>query len=263
MEPIFHKSWVDPETGKRKYHVYLDPETNRPLNGVTSVLAIIAKNLTPWAGRVDASMAFQKASNMNPQILELLATELAKYPNISKDDAERIGGEYPEYDEARTAHDGVKDRAAEKGTDTHQEVENYVLEMIEKNVGNAKEIETKHQALRSFIQWAIQNNVRFIASEKKLMSREWALAGTADLIFEQDGKRYVGDVKTYAKLWDNVAFFQAAAYAKMSQESGEHFDGTCIINIPKDTNQVQTFYRYDLEGDTKSFEAALRLFRTV
>lgn len=224
-----------------KGHVYtLD---GKPLTGVTTVLGVIAKPaLIQWAAD-EACKFIDEARQSEKFDVEMLG-ELLK--------------------EARLAHRKKKEKAADQGTDTHAQIEEYVKGCIATNDGiPVNSIMAETPARNSFIQWAVENKVKFLESEKRMYSKEWWLAGTCDLVFEQDGKRYVGDIKTMKKLWDVTPFIQCAAYAKMMVEQGEKFDGTCIINIPKETNKVETFYRYDLEGDIKAFEAALTLYRTL
>lgn len=124
--------------------------------------------------------------------------------------------------------------------------------------------ETTSKELATFIAWATANNVRFLASEKQVYSKELFVAGTFDFSFEKDGKRFIGDLKTMKKMWDRVPFFQTAAYIIASEHMGEEkYDGSCIININKETNELTEYYTYDHENDKKAFEAALFLYRQL
>mgnify|MGYP001586239833 CR=1 FL=1 len=237
---------MDNFTFDEKKHVYtLD---GKPLMGVTSVLGVIAKPaLIQWA-----------ANMMDEYIRANVAFA------IPGDDGGYWAIKPSVIEEAKFAHRKKKEKAADQGTDTHAHIETLVKVAIENFGGYLPENSISDTpSVQSFIDWAKNNKIKFLESEKRMYSREWWTAGTCDLVFEQDGKRYVGDVKTMKKLWDVVPFIQCAAYAKMMSEAGEKFDGTCVINIPKETNEVETHYRYDLEGDTKAFEAALTLYRTL
>lgn len=219
----------------------------KPLTGVTTVLSVIAK----------------------PALIQWAANEAIKYIEENGEyfqDRERWIVSPAILEAARKAHTKKKEKAGAQGTDTHTEIEKYVKTCIERGVNGLvfKELGPgQTDPLVEFSKWAVSNNIKFIESEKRMYSREWWVAGTTDLVFEKDGQRFVGDVKTMKKLWDVTPFIQCAAYAKMMSESGEKFDGTCIINIPKETNRVETHYRFDLEGDTRAFEAALTLYRTL
>ena len=206
------------------------------MTGVTTVLGVIAKPmLIGWASKMACEYVKENLKDIN-DLDEVLAL-------------------------AVNAHTKKKEKAGQAGTDTHAQVEVYVKGCIATNEGNpVNAIKVETPALNSFIQWAIENKVKFLESEKVMYSEKWFVGGTCDLVFEQDGKRYVGDVKTMKKMWDRVPYFQCAAYMEMLRENDKQkYDGSCIINIPKETNQVETFYSYDHESDLKAFEAALVL----
>ena len=245
---------ADNFTFDSKKHAYT--LEGKPMMGVTSVLSIIAKPaLVGWS----AKMVCEYIKN-NCLVTHIPETELNGYI-VSEEDLVK----------AQVHHVRKKENAGQKGNDTHAEIEGYVKYCIKHSDGWAKPESEDDMydvdgsaGLKSFILWATLNNIKFRDSEKRMYSKEWWVAGTADLFFEKDGKTYCGDIKTMKKLWDNTPFIQCAAYSKMIFESeGTKIDGVCIINIPKETNQVETFYRYDLEGDTKAFEAALTLYKAV
>lgn len=229
-------------TFDEKKHVYkLD---DKPLMGVTSVLGIIAKPaLIQWA----ANMACDYINDNFPT-----AEEFMKDPHIFTNLIK----------EARTAHRKKKEKAADAGTDVHGLVEQYINDCIA--AGETLNPVVENPALQGFIDWAITNKIKFVVSEKRMYSEEWWVAGTCDLVFEQDGKKFLGDVKTQARMWDRVPFIQMGAYTKMYQETtGEQIDGTCVILIPREKPVLETFYCYDHESDIKTFEAALRLYKSV
>jgi hypothetical protein len=158
---------------------------------------------------------------------------------------------------ARKAHAKKRDKAADDGTDLHALIEDYVNE------------------------WAMVEDIRFIAAEQRLYSRDLGIAGTCDLVFEKDGKTYIGDIKTYKKLWDRLPMLQCAAYGLMWEGmmhdqqlddiatskiplegySRKNIDGYCVIRI-KD-NDFEVKWSYDVEGDREGFLAALKLYRTL
>ena len=245
----YHDKWKNRVTGRMKKHVYLFG--GKQMTGVTTVLGVIAKPaLIQWA----ADMACQLIGTAEKDRLGnyVVTNELLE--------------------SARTAHTKKKEDAGTKGTDTHALVEEYIKECIE-NGGNAElrikeAIDGIDPVLNKFIGWAVGNGVKFLASEKKVYSESWFVAGTFDFSFEKDGKRFVGDLKTMGKIWDRVPHFQAAAYRKMSVEMGEpDYDGTCIVNISKPSekypSELTESWSYDWEGDTQAFEAALTLYRKL
>lgn len=231
-------------TFDEKKHVYMLDE--KPLMGVTSVLGIIAK----------------------PALIQWAANEAVNYLKCKLDEE---GAFFPDVDwkqaleEARKAHCRKKDKAASAGTDVHGQVEEYVKRCIEAHDGYPVLIAPEgSEALRNFIAWAQENKIRFIVSEKRMYSEDWWVAGTCDFVFEQDGKKFLGDLKTQAKMWDRTPFIQMGAYTKMYQETtGETIDGTCVVLLPRENPKLETFYCYDHESDIKTFEAALRLYKSV
>ncbi len=233
---------MDNFTFDSKLHAYtLD---GKPLIGVTSVLGVIAKPaLVGWAAKMTAEWI--------------------------RENCIRAGDEWlvkeEELQEAVKAHTKKKESAGTKGTDVHAEVEEYIKRMIDDMDGNAHAMNPGFSKMaQEFIKWSVDNKVQFLASEKRIFSREWWVAGTADFTCVIDGKRYVGDLKTMKKVWDRTPFFQVAAYRKMLEEIGEEpYDGTLIVNINKETSELTEHRSYRTEADQSCFEAALALYRNL
>jgi len=212
----------------------------KPMTGVTTVLGVIAKPaLISWAAR----MAVDYLKN-----------------HALWNTGELIPDEVLE--EAKNAHNQKRDKAAEQGTDVHALIENYVKNCIADFEGRAIDIETNSNIqLRHFIDWSRKHKIKFLESEKRVYNKDLFLAGTADLVCEIDGKKYIGDIKTTSGIYDLTPFAQCAAYAKMLDYE---LDGTIIINLKKDgkfNEEKDVYYRYDLETDWKFFEAALTIYR--
>lgn len=240
----------------------------KPMMGVTSVLQIIGKPaLIGWAAKQTSTWI-----RLNRIIEGTAGLEDAVY-RVSEADLKIAEG----------AHTKKKESAGVSGKDTHALIEDFVKESIRKNDGHPLDLAVhwEHKPgvargvftgkvtlppleLIQFRKWAVDNGVKFLASEERMYSKDWWVAGTADLILEMGGKKYIGDVKTQAKLWDNTPHVQCAAYAKMYKEMGKgDIDGTIIIVIPRETSKVETHLRYNLESDIKAFEAALLLYKTI
>ena len=226
-------------------HTYL--YNGKRMTGCTTVLSIISKsNLIPWAARM---------------AVEHIADNIAALIGADQETTERI------LTEAKNAHLRKKEAGAQKGTDTHALVEQLVKNSITANGGFIPHDWARDEKIGAFVDWAWKEKIRFLSSEARFYSEKLYVAGTADLVFEKDGKRFVGDVKTYGKLWDRVPHFQAAGYCLMAEEMGEPaFDGTCIINLPKERpfNELEDVsWSYDIEDDKKSFMAAVTLYRAL
>jgi len=219
------------------------------MTGVTTVLGILGKPmLIPWAARMTAEWIREHC-----EYLEL--TDEQPFYYVTNEDL----------DEAVKAHTKKKDEGGEKGKDLHSEVGAYIKRCIETNGGWALDPGDVpvSPGLAVFIVWACDNHIRFLSSETPIYSKEWFVAGTPDFTFEKDGKRFVGDLKTYKKIWDRIPHFQCAAYAKMLTEQGDKFDGTCIVNINKETSELTDQWSMALDEDVRAFEAALVLYRTL
>jgi hypothetical protein len=254
-----------------KAHAYF--LNGKPMMGCTTVLGVIAKPaLINWAARMAVEYIYANSS-LKPE----------------KENNNKIW-QVTEHtlEEARTAHAKKRDKAADAGTDLHALVEEYVRDCIATKKGYA--ISTTGYPdlapIQAFIDWAIKEKIRFIASEQRLYSKSLWVAGTCDLIFEKDGKRYVGDIKTYKKIWDRVPLIQCAGYALMYEEMqqgtlaqhpedisdgipdfsethGPKIDGYCIICLPKERafNEAEdVLWSWDTEGDTEAFRAAVKLY---
>lgn len=252
-----------------KAHLYtLD---GKPMTGCTTILGVLAKPaLIPWAAR----MATEYVHSCQADFLELIPDEIGDTYKFSYDNFKRV------LEDAKNAHRKKKEDAATKGTDLHALVEEWVRWCIEKYDGNPV-INTliggpECGTIKDFCNWAVKENIRFIATEQRLYSKELWVAGTCDLIFEKDGKRYVGDIKTYKKIWDRVPLIQCAGYALMWEEMhreaistpsihvGPKIDGYCVICLPKERtfNEAEdVLWSWDTDGDRDAFLAAVKLYR--
>lgn len=241
-----------------KKHLYF--YDGKPMTGCTTILGILAKPvLIPWA----AKMATEYVRS------ELKLTDKWKW----SDELPRI------LEEAKGAHARKRDDAADAGTDLHALVENTVRAAIQRHEGVLpSEWLTLPEliAIHPFIGWARKENIRFIATETKLYSKELWVAGTVDLVFEKSDKRFVGDIKTYKKLWDRVPLIQCAGYALMWEEmSGFHLDvetqvpneaidGYCVICLPKERafNEAEdVMWSFDPQAEREAFISAVKLYR--
>lgn len=268
-----------PETGfwfdEPSHSYYMD---GKPMTGCTTILGVLNKPaLVGWAAKM--AVEYIKENTLRTGSLEDMKYENGQFVPEGVKLGDYIVSEKL-LEEAKTAYAKKRDDAASKGTDTHALVEDYINQCLIGNGYADERIEHSAQ-IRPFVMWAIKENIRFIASEKQLYSKSLFIAGTADLIFEKDGKRYLGDIKTYKKIWDRVPFYQCAGYALMWEEmktdeiglfvKGEsntlespYIDGYCIINLPKERefNEAEdVMWSWDTEGDTKAFKACVEIYR--
>lgn len=224
-------------------HIYT--LNDKPLMGVTSVLGVIAKPaLVPWAAKMTVEYV---GDHIEQCIVDGKLDEGALATMLL---------------DAKNAHRKKKEDAGEKGTDLHTLAEGYIRLCIQEN--NGQPMEVCPAGIERLRDWAKTNKVTFLASEKKMYSKTWWIAGTCDLVFEKEGKKFVADIKTYAKIWDRVPFFQCAGYASMLEEMGEKkpIAGYCILRLSKD-GSFEEKWSFDTIGDTKAFFACVELYRQL
>lgn len=234
-----------------KKHVYtLD---DKPLMGVTSVLSKWDKGgLVQWSANQAVDYIIDNGWEVDYSRYD--SDEIKKSIVINRDKLE----------EARTAHARKRDKAGDHGTNVHELIETYINFLIENNNGEARLArylvsEDESKQLPQFIEWAKDNDVKFLESEKRLYSEDMWLAGTVDFVCEIDGKKLVGDLKTGNTI-QTTAFYQCAAYALMMEEQGEEFDGTIIVHLPKN-KPLQEYRRYDIETDKDAFKGILTAYK--
>lgn len=244
-----------------KEHVYtLD---GKPMTGMTTILGVLNKPaLVQWAADMAVDYAIENARGC--EIVEDGENKGKKRWFILDETLK----------EARLAHRKKKEDAAAKGTDTHALVEEYINDCIgyggealwSEDFLSAKG-QRYYAPIQAFIDWAQREKIRFLASELQVYSRDLWVAGTMDFLFEKDGKKYIGDLKTYKKIWDRVPMFQCAGYGYLYKEMhGEDIAGYVVFNLPKerahDPSQ-DVRWSFDVEGDTKAFMACVELYRQL
>jgi len=223
-----------------KKHVYtLD---GKRLYGVTSVLGVIAKPaLIAWSAKMVVEYIKE---NCTHQDKHYLVTEL-------------------ELDKAKLAHRKKKEAAGEKGTDIHALCETYIKLMISDQAGKALPMnDYADPMVQKFVEWAVANDVTFLASEKKMYSKEMWIAGCCDFTAKIGDKLFMGDIKTSSGIYGREYFFQCAGYILMAEEHGEKFDASIIVRLGKD-GSFETKESHDLDTDKKGFRAALDLFKAL
>ena len=171
------------------------------MTGVTTILGTISKpSLIPWAAR--------------------MATDYIKDNGIYNETEQTYEITEVQLEAARNAHTKKKEAGGVAGTDTHALVEQWIKSQISGNISDMD-----YKPIQPFIDWTTAQKITFIASEEKLYSKQMFVAGTADFLFERDGKRYIGDIKTYKKLWDRVPMLQCAGYGLMWREMNRKDNG--------------------------------------
>ena len=246
---MFDKNIYRFSKGRHLHELLVDGRW-QALTGITTVLGIIAKPfLIQWSAN-EAVDYIDKALNeqleSQPIETDLLLWLHDHWKEITK--------------EAKIAHRKKKEKAGEQGTDIHAIIEKIIKEAIEKNDGVIKNVLHEVPQVQRFLEWVVNNNVRFIASELHLYSREHFLGGVVDGVVEIDGEKWIMDTKTggvYAE-----AFFQMAGYQLMIEELGLYQDikGHIILGLLK-TGEFVEKRSISNEDNKKAFLSALSLYR--
>lgn len=229
----------------------------KPLNGVTTVLGVIAKPLTWWA----SGEALKALGWTNPKLIK--REEGIKIAGKARANFFIKNEEYYDWlQECYRAHNTKKVEAGTKGTDIHALIEERIVEAIKGEGYINGHLVNEEPQVSLFVEWAMENKVKFLASERHLYSRKLWIGGIVDFIGEIAGKRIVGDIKTSSAVYPEH-FLQTSAYDLMLQEMGEpKSDKHIIVNVKKDGG-FEVKENYDYEGNSKAFLAALTLYRQL
>lgn len=210
-----------------------------PLHGVTTVLQVISKPaLIQWAANMAVEYVQNKITEAQPgSVLDNLAIWLT---------------------EAKTAHRKKKEKAGDWGSELHEAVENWIKTKVEPVFEG-----TQKTAFENFKNWCQEHKVEFLESEKHVWSKEMWVGGICDLVFTMNGKKYIGDIKTSSRIY-NEHFFQMAAYNLCLEEMGEHQDveGYVVINLKKD-GEIALMRADNMKLNREAFLAALTLHKII
>lgn len=229
------------ENGEHLHQIQTDGEWKN-LTGTTTVLGVIAKPaLIPWAANMTVGY-------IREHIGEYDLTDLAQFEQMLQD--------------AKSAHRKKKEKAGDWGTELHAEVERYIKNSMI-CIAGWKDTTKYDDKIKQFIEWAKQNNTRFLASEKNVWSERMWTGGIVDFICEIDGKRWIGDIKTSNSGVHPENFWQCAAYDMMLQEQGEpRAEGYLILNI-KENGEFAEKRNISIEENQQAFLSCLNIYRTL
>jgi len=214
------------------------------LTGVTTALNSIAKDsLITWALRL-----------AKEYLLKLISGK----KQITAEDVENATNE----------HTLKKNQAADIGSTVHEACEEYVKN---NKLPNFQKGTMEQKCFDNFYSWWNSSPKKLISSEQRLYNLQYWYAGTCDLIYEEDGKIWVGDIKTSSarydrksnshQLWDRSYHAQTAAYQYAFQEmTGKSVYGRKIIRVGKD-GTFSTHDSFAFEQDFSVFLAALTIHR--
>ena len=94
-------------------------------------------------------------------------------------------------------------------------------------------------SVKSFIEWANQHEISWLASEEIVGSTEYKVGGKLDAIAVVDGITYLIDFKTSSQMSESY-LLQCAGYDLMLREMGLQVMGYMVLRLPKDGSPAET-----------------------
>lgn len=239
------------------------------MTGVTTILAVIAKPaLIQWAAN-EAVKYVKEQFDGSDRVVRPIKSGAIRYAyEISEGVLDSI------LEGAKSAHRKKKEDAGTKGTDVHAVIEIIIktaMEYTEGKIGSVLNIPTDviaNAQVRHFVDWALQNDVKFLASEERVFSRELFMGGTIDFICEINGEVWLGDIKTASGIYPEF-FFQTAGYQKLLSDMALT-DGGMKLNIKghiitclKKDGTFEEKRLISNEDNLSAFLAAFTLYRVT
>lgn len=238
----------------------------KPLTGTSSVGKVLGNPaLTWWA----SGLAMEKFGRLDPKkntpeaVKTALEDGFARVKALSLSEYNKLLGE------AYKAHSVRLKDAAQKGTDLHAELEDYVKATM--GLRPAKKYDEK---IKPFIDWSKKNVKRFLASEAHCYDEELWVGGIVDAVAElNDGKYAIIDFKS-AKDAYTGHFIQCSGYAIEAEknglfsEDGEHSKKLekpidVLIVVPFGAEKVEPHLRYDVDSYKQGFRNCVQLYRLL
>lgn len=214
----------------------------RPIQSVTTFTGIIDKSrpLIYWATGLTRDF-------LRAHVTDLMSDEARAFSLI---------------DEACKLHQVKKQEAADTGTQIHAWVEQYI-----KSDGKETTLPKEPQVyngVTAFLKWVSENNIRFIASEKRLYSKKYDYAGTMDAEAVVNRKRCVIDFKSSNAIYPEMRLQVAAYQAADEEETGKKYSGNrLLVRFGKDNGEFEVHELPDQEKDFEAFVSCLTLKRRL
>lgn len=179
---------------------------------------------------------------------------------------------------AKFVHLRESERATTIGSNVHSWIEefvNYVLangadetieEIVSKITTPLRTVDAINSA-NSFINWYVQNEVEFVASEQKVYSRKYNYSGTFDLLAYVNGALSIVDFKTSKHIYPDY-LVQGSGYWNAYEEEQEYIFETIpnkveqfvVLRLPKDGSEWETMTISSKDDHFKIFEMARQIF---
>lgn len=242
---------------------------SKPLFGCSTVVGVLAKNLTWWAAEHAAVTALESGEH-----IPTIRSEYLEAKKLGKPGIDALQKKYPIFKKARFAHNEDKNKKAEQGTDMHAIMEEYVKKCIKENKGVPYPFHTpgEDKRLSDFIDHSVENFARFIWSEIHGYNEDLWVGGITDLGVElKNGEIGIIDFKSSKDTFDSQ-FIQCAGYDLLiSKHGGFDADGNKIYELPKPltfygiipfgAEIFKVDYRHNVDELKKGFESCVTLHK--
>lgn len=256
-----------------------------PLLGTSTVVGVISKPLSFWASsEAVKTLGWIKPLNPRdkPSAQDKAANDLARL-NRAHEMLQKFPVMTPaEYmallDKAYRAHADSLDKSADKGTEMHLRLQQFVEACIVKNEGKPlpidKDASPEWEKVKLFSEWAQENVAKFIASEAHCYSEVLFVGGITDCICElKNGQRAIIDFKSSKEAYRSQ-FCQVAGYHTELLENGLvkangdligmlDKDVDCYIIFPFGMVEMKPQYEYDTLAMRKGFAACVVLYKLM
>lgn len=127
--------------------------------------------------------------------------------------------------------------SADLGSEIHAAIEAFIRAKLKKKYTVPKLSPAGRKAFEQFKKWYAEAGIKPLGAEQRIYSKEYGYAGTLDIYFEKNGKRYVGDWKTGTRVYPE-AYLQNVAYRQACHELRMPSAGGVIIHVPRDGSRV-------------------------
>ena len=250
----------------------------RPLMGTSTVVGVIAKPLTWWASGLavtELGWSPQKDKKKKPipvaERLPIASKRFSEIKDLTDEQYLKL------LDKAYRAHADTLTKSADKGTDMHAELEDYVKFCITETDGvpAAALYVGDHEQVSLFDNWATDHVKRFFVSEGYCYSRKLWTGGITDLLFEDtEGRLALMDFKSSKDAYLSQ-FFQIAGYDIAISENGL-FDSDGHQTYGRFSQPIEYYavfpfgmtnpepqFHHDTAGAREGFKAAVVLHKLI
>lgn len=165
-----------------------------------------------------------------------------------------------DFQDARKAHDRIKNDAADIGKAVHK----YAEKVLSGQPYEAATTEQEAAGRKAFDQWLSAHTVEPISLERPVFSQEQWYAGTTDFYGTIDGERAVLDFKTSSAIWPDY-WLQLAAYELALKEEMQDFSPMVrwIIRLDKKTGKFEAARKENVIDHTSAWVQLVRLNRCL